>query len=165
MKKLVVSVLCIVMFMGLFAVSTNAESKGIVSLYPENEILISQNIWDMEDGTYMEIAVSQALGLNRATNGVSGTKTFSCRNNDGVILWQFFVRGTFTISNGTATCTYASHDYKIVDSDWNYVNGTSSKSGNKAIGHGEFNRKLLFITVETKECDVVLACDGNGNLS
>lgn len=55
--------------------------------------------------------------------------------------------------------------YKTVDSDRNYVSGTSSKSGNKAIGHGELNRKLLFITVETKKCDVVLSCDNNGNLS
>lgn len=165
MKKLVTSILCTVMCVGIFAISTNAESKKTVSLYPENEIPISRNTQAMDDGTYIEITISKALELSRASNSVSGTKTFSCRNKDGVILWQFFVHGTFSVNNGTAACTSVSHSYKIVDSDWNYVSGTSSKSGNKATGHGKFNRKMLFITVETKECDVILSCDGNGKLS
>ena len=38
MKKLVTSILCTVMCVGIFAISTNAESKKTVSLYPENEI-------------------------------------------------------------------------------------------------------------------------------
>lgn len=64
MKKLVTSILCTVMCVGIFAISTNAESKKTVSLYPENEILISRNTQEMDDGTYIEITISKALELS-----------------------------------------------------------------------------------------------------
>lgn len=58
-----------------------------------------------------------------------------------------------------------SHSYKISDSAWQYDSGSSHKYGNRAIGNGKFIRKILFVTVETRECEVTLTCDNNGNLS
>lgn len=166
MRRLFSVLLCFIILISTYSLTASAATMEDQSTYPNNEILISQEIKELSDGTSLVITVSQLPNTSRAVKSVSGTKTYSGRNGDGVIMWQFKVHGTFSVNSGvSATCTAVSHSYSLPDDDWNYVEGSSYKTGNKAIGHGKFNRKLLFVTVETKECDVTLSCDVNGNLS
>ena len=155
MRRFFSLLLCFIL--GTYGLTASAATIESQSTYPDNEILISQEIKELSDGTSLVIAISQSPNTMRALKTVSGTKTYSGRNSDGVIMWQFKVHGTFSVN--------VSHSHSLPDSEWNYVDGSSYKTGNKAIGHGKFNRKLLFVTVETKECDVTLSCDANGNLS
>lgn len=164
MRRFFSLLLCFIL--GTYGLTASAATIESQSTYPDNEILIRQEIKELSDGTSLVIAISQSPNTMRALKTVSGTKTYSGRNSDGVIMWQFKVHGTFSVNSGVgATCTAVSHSHSLPDSEWNYVDGSSYKTGNKAIGHGKFNRKLLFVTVETKECDVTLSCDANGNLS
>ena len=168
MKRFFSMLFSLIFLTGILSSYAHAESlKNEHELHPKNEILISQVEHELADGTYLVITVSQSPDYSRAnTRTVSGTKTHSCKNSDGEILWQFVVHGTFSVTEGvSATCTSASHSYRIVNTDWSYVTGSSSRSGNKAIGHGEFKKKILLITVDSRECDVTLTCNANGVLS
>ena len=168
MKRLFSVLLCFAIFMGLLSVGVYAKSTKIDhGLFPEDEILISQEIQFLPNGSSLVISISQISNSSRATTRtVSGTKTYSCRNGDGEIMWQFMVHGTFSVVEGvSSTCTAVSHSYNISESSRSYVTGSSSRSGNKAIGHGEFKKKILLITVDTRECDVTLTCSANGVLS
>lgn len=162
MKRLIAVFLSVCTLATLLVLPVAAESP-----LSESEILVSQSVEVLEDGFSIETLVYETPVHTRAsTYKKSGTKVYNLRNSSGDILWTFKLSGTFTVTTGTsAVCTAASHTYTITNDSWNYVSGSSYKSGNKAIGHGEFNRKLLLITVETKTCDVTLTCDVNGNLS
>lgn len=165
MKRIFIFILCLFIFVTVFSTTSLAATYG--NNVPNiDEVIISETIEVLDDGSSIVITISQVPNTMRATNTVSGTKTYSGRNSDGEILWQFKVHGTFTVNEGvSATCTNVSHSYSLPSSSWNYVSGESYKTGNKAIGHGKFNRKMLFVTVETRECDVTLSCDVNGVLS
>ena len=105
--------------------------------------------------------------LTRATTYTkTGSKYYILRNKNGAELWRFTVHGTFSVNSGvSSTCTGVSHSISITEDAWQNESASTSRSGNQAIGDATFIKKLLFITVETKGCHVVLTCDSNGNLS
>lgn len=163
MKRIFALICSICMLAGIFSMPVAAAEYTPT----EDGILVSESVEVLEDGSSVEILVYETPVNSRATTYTkTGTKYYNLRNADGDILWTFKVTGTFSVTTGSsAVCTAASHTYTITNDSWNYVSGSSYKSGNKAIGHGEFNRKMLLITVEAKTCDVTLTCDVNGNLS
>lgn len=165
MKRIISIFICLIVSISTLSTTSMAATTDDLPI-TQDEIIISETIEKLDDDNYLVITVSQTLNKTRAANTVSGTKTYSGRNGDGEILWQFKVHGTFSVNPGVSSvCTDVSHSYNLPSSNWNYVSGNSYKSGNKAIGHGKFNRKILLIVVETRECDVTLSCDVNGKLS
>ena len=165
MKRFLSIAMILALMCSIFCFSVNAEPQISHATYPADEQLISQTMEQQADGSYILITVSQKVVSTRSYR-TSGTKTYSGINKDGVVMWQFMVHGSFTFSPGVnSTCTSVSHSYKISDSAWQYDSGSSHKYGNRAIGNGKFIRKILFVTVETRECEVTLTCDNNGNLS
>ena len=160
MKRFVTLVCCLCMLASMFAFSSSAEEI-------DPGVLVSRTVEVQPDGSSIEILIYENSVSSRATTySKSGSKTYNARNSAGEIQWSFTVNGVFTVTTGTsAVCTSASHSYSITNDAWNYVSGSSYKSGNKAIGNAEFNRKVLGIVIDTGTCTVTLTCDVNGNLS
>ncbi len=81
-------------------------------------------------------------------------------------LFSFTVHGTFSVNSGvSASCTKSSYSYSITNKAWELKSASATRSGNKAIANAEFIKKLVFVTVDTFDANIVLACDSNGNLS
>ena len=162
MKRIVTLVSCLCVFVCLFCFTVSAET-----VEQENGILLSRSVEILPDGSSVEVLVYEDSVYTRAsTYSKSGYKEYISRNAAGELLWTFKVTGVFKVVEGSSVyCTSASHSYSIVNNNWNFVSGSSYKSGNKASGNAEFNRKVLGIVVETDTCTVTLTCDANGNLS
>ena len=160
MKKLISIVCCLCLLTAIFVLPVSAEEA-------DAEILISRTVEVQPDGSSVEILVYQSPVYTRGNSySMSGSKVYNSTNAAGELLWTFKLTGVFKVVEGSSVyCTSASHSYTIAEDDWNYVSGSSYKSGNKAIGNAEFNRKALGIVVETDTCTVTLFCDANGNLS
>ena len=148
------------LFTAIFALPVSAEEA-------DAEILISRTVEVQPDGSSIEILLYQSPVYTRGNSySMSGSKVYNSTNAAGEVQWTFRVTGVFKVVEGSSVyCTSASHSYSIVNNNWNFVSGSSYKSGNKAIGNAEFNRKVLGIVVETDTCTVTLTCDANGNLS
>lgn len=160
MKRLLSVACCLCLLAVIFALPVSAEEA-------DADILISRTVEVQPDGSSIEILVYQSPVYARGNSySTSGSKVYNSTNAAGELLWTFKVTGVFKVVEGSSVyCTSASHSYTIAEDDWNYVSGSSYKSGNKAIGNAEFNRKVLGIVVETDTCTVTLTCDANGNLS
>lgn len=156
---MVISVMC-ANFLTVNAEETNSAIQGKI---------ISQTVERLEDGTTITTTLydtTDAITTRASSYTKSGTKTRTMTNDKGEELWKFTLNGTFSVNSGvSATCTSASHSFKITNTAWQNETATSSKSGNKATGYGKFIRKILFITVETREANLTITCDKNGNLS
>lgn len=156
------TIIAITMTTSLFTVQAD-ESDGQVQ-----GTIVSETIEYLPDGSSVLITVIDETPIvpYASTFTKSGSKVYSGLNSDGVVMWQFTVNGTFTVNSGiNAVCTAASHTVNILENAWQNKSASSYRSENKAIGDATFIKKILFITVETKSCHVVLTCDSNGNLS
>ncbi len=114
-----------------------------------------------DDGSYSVTTITESLA--RSTK--SGSKTTTVYNSSDEALWKVTVNGSFTYTGSSVTCTSASHSITIYNDDWYTYSQSSYKSGNKAIANVVMKRKFLGIVVETKEANLTLTCDVNGNLS
>lgn len=133
-----------------------------------HEQIISETTEYFEDGSSVTIIVSEeSTALTRASAySKSGSKHYVFFDQDKVELWRFTVHGTFTVNPGiSATCTEDSYSIDISDNAWKNESASIYHSGNQAIGDAVFIEKLLFITIDTINCNVVLSCDSDGNLS
>ena len=134
-----------------------------------SERIISQEKEYYSDGTSAVITITEhnALPATRASSNTRiATKTYRLLNKDGKTLWEFAVKGTFSYTPGVSSvCTASSYSINIIENAWENKSATTTKSGNQCIGDATFIRKLLFSTVETKSCHVVLTCDSYGNVS
>ena len=143
-----------------FAMSERAFAAGA------EEVLVSETVQELPDGSSIVITVKeQPISTYAASYMKAGTKTYSMKNSEDEVLWEFVLHGTFLVRAGvSATCSSASTSYNIYHPDWYYVNSSSYYSGNKAYGNATFEHTFI-VTIETRECSVTLACDANGNLS
>lgn len=166
MKKFASIILAIIILVSLFSFITSA--TGISDATITNNV-ISETVEYYPDGSSVVITVAESVNKNSVranTYSKSGTKTYTALNSSGDVLWKFIVKGTFSVNSGvSATCTSASYSTASLASGWSLKSGSSYASGNKAIGDGTFQHKILFIVTDTKSCHIVLNCDANGNLS
>ena len=122
-----------------------------------------QEIIQFEDGSYAIVEVTTTGA--RAAKSVNGSKQYTYCDSDGVAQWKAVLNGSFTYTGSTATCTSSSCSITIYISDWYTISKNASKSGNTANGSFSIGRKVLGVTVETKDVTLKLSCDKNGNLS
>lgn len=165
MKKLLSIILTTVIFISIFSLNTSAISGEKLL---DNGTIISESTEYFEDGSSITITITQYAteNLTRATKTISGSKTGTIKNGDGDVLYKFKVSGTFSVNEGvSATCTAVSCSASNLASGWSLDSSTTSKSGNVAKATGIFKYTVLFITTITKETNISLACDKNGNLS
>lgn len=139
-----------------------------LSAYAKNsEQVISEAIEYFEDGSSIVITVIEESPIIRGTSyNESGSKRCIMKNNSGNEICSFTIHGTFSVNSGSSvTCTATSCSFSITDDAWENDSTSSYCSGNQAIGDATFIRKLLSITIDSKNCHVVLSCDNEGNLS
>lgn len=134
-------------------------SASVYAVEPA-EILISQSTEFYEDGTSCVISVYQDVPLTRASGTTTGHKDYQYSDGTGVVFWTLTVRGAYSYTGFSATCTDVSCTYSIADSAWSRVSTSKSRSGNTATAYGTFARDG-----QNKSASVSLSCDANGNLS
>ena len=122
----------------------------------------AQEIIYLEDGY---ITVTLACTESRAANSKTGSKTYTFTGNNGNEEWKAVLRGTFTYTGTSATCTAANCDVTITNTAWYVVSKNPYKSGNSAVCDLTMGRKFLGITVAKENVSMRLTCDANGNLS
>lgn len=164
MKRVIPFLCCMALMVGLlgmFCPVNAAEADGAT-----NEVLVSETVEVLPDGTVITISVYETPVQSRAsTYHKSGKKTYTSTAG-GETMWTLTVHGGFTVNEGvSATCTAATRSYGIYDDAWHYVTSSAYASGSSAIADGEFCKKALGITIETDTAHVVLTCDKYGNLS
>lgn len=144
--------LAIIMFTSAFYVEGFATT---VDSAPQIEYLA--------DGGYI-ITTTQETET-RATNSKTGTRVKSRYTSNDVLEWQIILRGVFTYTGTTSTCTASSIAVNIYDSNYVKKSSSSSKSGNTAKGSATISKKVLGVTVSTNTYNLTLSCDKDGNLS
>lgn len=148
MKRTITVFICILMLLTMFTVSVSAA---------ENETVY------LDDGSYIVISIS---GMDsRATNGKTGSKTYTYYDSDGTVLWKVVLSGTFTYTGSSSSCTAVDCSVSISDSAWYTISKSSGKSGNSATASVTMGEKLLGVTVKEVPVSLKLTCDANGNLS
>ncbi len=163
MKKILSIALSIIFIMSVCSFNVGAVSQA----EPEFKV-ISETVEYFDDGSSVITTICEYVTpqSRASTNTVSGTKTKTVKNSDGEVLWKFKVTGTFSVNEGvSATCTAASYSVSDLASSWSLKSATATRSSNKAIANGTFQKKVLFVITNTQDCTVTLQCDANGNLS
>ena len=126
---------------------------------------VSENVSHVyyEDGSYLKITITESM--SRASGTKTGSKKYEHLDSNGNLCWTATLRGTFTYTGTSATCTASSCDVSISNSAYYVVSKTVGKSGGSATATLTMGRKLLGITISKDTYDLKLTCDKNGNLS
>jgi len=169
MKNLIKISMALITAIVLCAIPT-VQAKELDNLSSYQELVSEETIEN--DGLYITVSVFETK--NTATKAIpyttvyekTGKKTYTAKNADKETLFSFTVHGTFSVNSGvSASCTKSSYSYSITNKAWELKSASATRSGNKAIANAEFIKKLVFVTVDTFDANIVLACDSNGNLS
>ena len=164
MKKLLSVVCALVMAFSLALLpclaEANAEEKNISTL-------ISEGIKYFPDGSSIVTQVFEAEVItSKGTVTKNGFKTAAYRDSNNNILCSFTIHGTFSVNTGvSATCTAASYSYTAPGSGWSLKTASATKSGSSAVGTSTFVKKVLLVTVDTRNLNCTLTCSKNGVLS
>ncbi len=118
----------------------------------------------LEDGSYIVTEFEQSI-TPFSSGTVSKVKTATYYNSDDERQWSVSIKGTFTYTGSSATCTSASTSYKIYDSAWKVTQATATRSGRTATGEFIVKKYWLGIITKTIPIKVVATCDNNGNVS
>lgn len=121
------------------------------------------NVVYFDDGSYMTTEV--ITNRMRASGSVTGNKINTYYDSEGNAKWKAVLTGSFTYTGSSATCTSASINVTIYDSNWYVVSKSSSKSGNTASASVTMGGKMAGVTVSKVSANLNLSCDANGNLS
>lgn len=154
MKKVIATLVAFVLILSMFPIQ-------IANASQEPELL---EIIRYEDGSYLEITL-EAAPQTRASGSLTKTKNYTFTNSNGVAEWKISLTGSFTYTGTTSTCTAASCNVTIYQSNWSAASKSASKSGNTAYGTARILRKYLGVTVSDKTYNLTLTCDKNGNVS
>lgn len=130
---------------------------------PEADIVQSRTI-TFEDGSYAELVVNEGPAT-RAGQTKSGSKAYYYYTSDDVLVWTVTVYGTFRYDGTYTSCTYATCESATYGDGWSCSSKEAHTSGNNAVCNATMVRKVLGITVDTRNINLTLTCDKNGNLS
>lgn len=119
--------------------------------------------FELENDFIITVELSENSTLARSTLK-TGSKTYTCSNNEGSVLWTYTVHGTFYYNGKTASCTASSDTYTIFDSPWKVESHSSSKSGNTATGTITLNKVYLFVPTSSLTQTITLFCSPEGTL-
>ncbi len=169
MKKTILSLLLAISLLFVFPVaSVNAESELPDCVKHAD----GSFVYSFDDGSLLEISAPRTVD-ELQSNGAKGTLATTTaeidatyKNASGTLEWKYTLHATFSYTYGvSATCTSASYTQKIYGGNWEFSNGATSRSGNKANGTGVYQQKLLFIVIRTVNVNLVLTCDKYGVVS
>lgn len=157
----------------LLAVFILALCTPISSIAQTNPVECSNECYDtytyteyFEDGSYLVIRTEQTPSPRATTYTKTGRRYVYLHNSDDELQWEYVLVGTFKVTTGvSAVCTNSTYEYTIYNDSWSLTDHGNSYSGNVAYGTATFKKKVLFITTSTRNVDVTLTCDANGNFS
>lgn len=153
MKRFVRIAISILLVLALLPVSSLAATET-----PKEETIIY-----LDNGCYITVELTTAE--SRAARSKSGSKTYTYYGNNGIEEWRAVLTGIFSYTGTSATCTSASCNVTITDTDWYEVSKTATRSGNAAVGELTMGRRFLGITIDKESLTMRITCDVNGNLS
>ena len=156
-----------ILFFSILFVFCSLSGSALASP-PTTEFVVSETTEFLSDGFSITITVIDNMTISTYASNFtkSGSKEYTLRNSSGDILWQFKLNAIFDVNSGVnATCKSTNYSINIVNSSWKNSAASSYASGNQGIGNATFVRKVLGITLESRDCQVILSCDKNGNLS
>lgn len=116
-----------------------------------------------EDGSYLVIAVQEIN--TKSTTSKTGTKTYQHYASDGTVQWKAVLRGIFYYDGVSSYCTSSVCDVTIYNSEWYVASKNVSTSGNSALANLTMSRTRYGIVVDSRQINMSLSCDANGNLS
>lgn len=116
-----------------------------------------------EDGSYLKIVTSYLS--SRASGTKTGSKTYEYTQANGTINWKATIRGTFSYTGTSATCTACTCDVVIYDNAFYIVTKTTHADQNAAKATVTMGQKVLGISVSKNTYNLSIFCDNNGNLS
>lgn len=116
-----------------------------------------------EDGSYLVITIQVTEA--RSTTSKMGTKTYQHYGSDGTVQWQAVLRGIFYYDGTTSNCTSSVCDVTIYNSEWYTASKNVKTSGNSALAYLTMERTRYGVVVDSKQINMSLSCDANGNLS
>ncbi len=134
-----------------------------VNIFAATNISETDNVIYLDNGDYITIDLSSVD--TRASGTKTGSKTYTYRNSSGDEEWRAVLKGTFSYTGSSATCTASSCTVTITNTAWYQVSKTASKSGASAVAELTMGRKFLGITVDKETVSMSITCDANGNLS
>ena len=164
MKKILISLFVILIFPLFFnpKLSVNAQDAPNDELY-----LVNESIQCLNDGSYIIIKTyATPVCTKGGRSFLVGNKECSKIASDGSIICKYTLTGYFEIDFGVSSSCYDTTYSTIINSNnWSYQNISNYYSGNTAYGEGKFERKLLFIVLETVNINLSVTCDIYGNIS
>lgn len=122
----------------------------------------------LENGDYIEtVLITNNNGSADASilsSTKSGAKTKNYKNSSGAIMWSVTVRGTFSYTGSSATCTSATRSTSAPGTTWSIKSSSVSKSGNTATAKATATH-TYGTTSNDISMSVSLSCSANGTLS
>ena len=165
MKRFFLASLLIFAALLSLALPVRAEESGFTTVESADEGYVVY----YDDGSYLsvspvyDVTVAGERGTASTVN-VHRDATFT--NSDGELEWKYTLYATFSFTYGvSATCTNASYSQTIYQGNWTFSNGNATASGATARGVGHYEKKFLFITIQSADVDITLTCDKYGNLT
>lgn len=165
MKKTVISLFFAALVLCTFTLSVFAVPDAPTVLETEDGYTVIY----YEDGSTLTISPVHVIESTENARSQSVTKTTSkdatYADSKGNLEWKYTLYGTFSYVYGvSSTCDKASYSQTIYDNSWSFSDGSAARYGNTAHGKGHYDKKVLFITTESKDVDVKLTCDIYGNI-
>ena len=111
-RRLFQTILALAMTLGMIGTNVCASTLAETADTSADGVIVNETIEYLPDGSSIVITVIDETSIMplATTFTKTGSKVYSARNPDGVIMWQFTVHGTFSVNSGvSATCTAASH--------------------------------------------------------
>ena len=172
MKRIIILFLSTVIVLSLVTLPVSATEDTAEDVFDIETIdkVDGSTIIHYTDGSTLTISSvrlnDQATALVSTAKSISADRVVTYEDADGVLQWNYTLYGTFSYVSGvSSTCTNASYTHEIFDSGWDFSEGSASRSGNKALGHGIYKLKFLFVTIKTYTIDISLTCDVYGNVT
>lgn len=151
MKKIVSILLSLVT---LLSVSLTVLAADTPQTMTNREVIT----FDNGDYATIETIIDDVSVMSNERASRSSSKTYTYRNSAGSTLWSFTLKASFSY-NGSSSVTRASTSYSISNSSWSCDDHYATESGNTAYGYGSFSS-----SIQSKDVELSLTCDKNGNI-
>ncbi len=122
------------------------------------------------DGSSLTVSAPVIIATEYDQSRSIQTKTAqistSVKDSNGEYEWLYTLTCVFSYEYGiSSTCTNAYYNQTIYKGNWTFSNGATNISGNRGTGTGLYTEKFLFITIQSINVNLTLACDIYGNVT
>ena len=163
MKKTVIALFIAIVALFMQAAPVFADSQGpTVQFLPDGS-----TVYLFSDGSKLTVSAVRSVAEEKGvTSIVADSKEATFTNSDNMVEWRYTLHATFSYTYGvSSSCTSTYYTQNIYQGNWSFSNGSATKSGNTANGVGTFEKRFLFIVINTVDVDLHISCDKYGVVS